>query len=148
MINRWHLPYLQLDGDPKNLWTENHHFLSGGGGGGGRKGQQGQGGWLERKKIKRPINICQTLKCKFPACGPVETQSFIITSLGRRAEGGGLERGRVGRKEAMVFPYLEHLGWVYHHFVTKCGYVINISSKLDLEMWTVKKLIAHGFLCK
>lgn len=42
------------------------------------------GGCIEYgKKIKRPINICQTLKCKFLVCGPVGTKSSIITFLGR-----------------------------------------------------------------
>lgn len=45
-------------------------------------GQVGGGG-KGKKEIKRPINICQTLKCKSLACVPVETKSSIITFLGR-----------------------------------------------------------------
>lgn len=87
----------------------NHHFLNGGGG--GKATLAWPGGWLERRKIKRSINICQTLKCKFPACGPVGTQTFIITFLGRSAKGGGWcggSREEVGRK--VVLPYLKHFG--------------------------------------
>lgn len=75
------------------LWTLGHHFLGLylvqcrelGGGGGGRQGW----GWVVKgkKEIKRPINICQTLKCKSFACGPVGAKSSIITFLGRVQEG-------------------------------------------------------------
>lgn len=76
-----------------------------GGGGGGKVG----GGWVEgRKEIKRPINICQTLKCKSLACVPVETKSSVITFLGRARE----------KERLAVFPFMECLGLV------GCGFVV------------------------
>lgn len=75
------------------LWAWGHHFLDlylvqcrEQGGGGGRQGWE----WVVegKKEIKRPINICQTLKCKSLACGPVGTKSSIITFLGRAPEVG------------------------------------------------------------
>lgn len=83
-----------------------------GGGGGGIKAG---GGWVEgRKEIKRPINICQTLKCKSLACVPVGTKSSVITFLRRE------------RKISIVFLFMECFGLVWCDFVAKPEYVINI----------------------
>lgn len=47
---------------PGTMWN-----LMGGEGGGGKAGR----GWAEERKIKRTINISQTLKCKSFVCVPL-----------------------------------------------------------------------------
>jgi hypothetical protein len=95
----------------------------------------------DQKAYKYSSNFKMQIPCLWPSWDPI-FHYHLYEKKCRKGVGWGREEGNY------ILSLFGALWFCLYHFVSKCGYVINSSFKFDLEIWAVKKLIAHDFLCK